>query len=121
MDNANRAKQFAPFAALKGFEEELKQKENDAPEITDQYPVSVLASFNPEGKMVPVFFGFDGNRIKIDHIVCDWHGTWGSKYKCEITDEEYVKTIYLIYYKTNNEWKLKLKKTVSNNCFRMMT
>ena len=108
MDNSQRAKQFAPFDALKGFKEELKKKEKGNPEYNGQIPVSVIASFSTLGETIPVYFGLNGNRYHIDNIVWSAKGKWGAKYRCEITDGEYVKTIDLIYYITDNEWKIKM-------------
>lgn len=108
MDPSQRAKQFAPFDALEGFRQEIHKKEADNLEFNGQLPISVVASFSDDGHMIPVYFTFEDYRIHIDNIKWEANGLWGRKYRCEITDNERVKTVDLFYYKTPGLWKLKM-------------
>lgn len=68
MDREHRAKQFAPFTALSGLEEALKAKEVPPVNLKNQAIVLVIASFNENGKMIPLYFAINGIRIKINNI-----------------------------------------------------
>ena len=89
MDRENRAKQFAPFIALSGLEEALKAKEVPPVNLENQTIVLVIASFNENGKMIPLYFAINGIRIKINNI--KWMSkemVWGNTFRCEITVQE---------------------------------
>ena len=108
MDTEQRAKQFAPFSALKGYEEALREKEKTAPrlELTEeeknQVPVPVIATFSKDGKVKPVYFSIEGIRLKVDHIKWqDERAVWGNQYRCEVTLGDRVEEVDLYYYKTD--------------------
>lgn len=108
MDQSNRAKQFSPFAALKGYEEALSEKEAPSVNLKNQIIVPVIASFSNEGKIIPLYFAIEGLRIKIDHI--KWESpnkTWGTQFRCEITLHDHVDTIDLYYYDSKRIWTMK--------------
>lgn len=108
MDPANRAKQFSPFAALKGYEEALSDKEAPSVDLKNQIIVPVIASFNNDGKIIPLYFAIEGIRIKIDHI--KWESpnkAWGTQFRCEITLYDHVDTIDLYYYDSKRIWTMK--------------
>lgn len=117
MDQEQRAKQFAPFSALNGYEEALRAKEKTAvpkTELTkeekDQITVPVIATFSKDGKMLPIYFSVEGLRLKIDHI--KWQNdkaVWGSQYRCEVTLGDRVEEVDLYYYKTRSVWTMKKK------------
>lgn len=108
MDRENRAKQFAPFAALTGFEAALKAKEAPPVNLDNQTIVPVIASFDKNGKMIPLYFSTNGIRIKINNI--KWISkamTWGMQFRCEITVQDHTETVDLCYYNTLRIWTLK--------------
>lgn len=117
MDREQRAKQFAPFSALNGYEEALRAKEKTVvpkTELTEeeknQIPVPVIATFSKDGKMVPIYFSIEGLRLKIDHI--KWQNdraVWGNQYRCEVTLGDRVEEVNLYYYKTSSVWTMKKK------------
>lgn len=70
--------------------------------------VPVIASFNTEGKMIPLYFSVEGLRIKIDRIVWGKEDlVWGSQYRCKICVSEIAEEIELSYFKHTNMWALK--------------
>lgn len=108
MDRENRAKQFAPFAALTGLEDALKSKEAPPVNLENQTIVPVIASFNENGKMIPLYFATNGIRIKINNI--KWISkemTWGMQFRCEITVQDRTETVDLCYYNSHKIWTLK--------------
>ena len=117
MDQEQRAKQFAPFSALDGYEEARRAKEKTAAFKTDlteeernQIPVPVIATFSKDGKMLPIYFSIEGLRLKIDHI--KWQNdraVWGNQYRCEVTLGDRVEEVDLYYYKTSSVWTMKKK------------
>lgn len=117
MDTQQRAKQFAPFSALKGYEEALREKEKTVAakqkmveENEDQIPVPVIATFSKDGKILPLYFSVEGIRLKIDHI--KWQNEqnlWGNQYRCEVTLGDRVEEVDLYYYKKNSIWTMKKK------------
>lgn len=113
MDRGHRAKQFAPFSALKGYEDALKnketQKQSDAmKDNSGLIPVPVIASFSSNGKMIPLYFSVEGIKIKIDRIIWAQEGlSMGSHYRCRICTGEIAEEIDLLYYKNSNVWALK--------------
>ena len=77
MDTQQRAKQIAPFSALKGYEEALREKEKTVAakqkmveENEDQIPVPVIATFSKDGKILPLYFSVEGIKIIIDKVIC---------------------------------------------------
>lgn len=109
MDRENRAKQFAPFAALKGHEEALREKEAPVVDLQNQTIIKVIASFNKEGDMIPLYFDIDGISIKIDNIKTHDNAVWGSRYRCQITLIDHVETVELYYYNVRKIWTLRKK------------
>lgn len=110
MSRENRAKQFAPFSALKGLDEALKDKEAPVINLQDQTPVAAIASFNPEGKMIPLYFAIDGIKMKIDNIKwADDNHSWGCQYRCEVTMSDHIEVIDLFYYNTLKLWTIRKK------------
>ncbi|MBO5146572.1 MAG: hypothetical protein J6C19_13775 [Lachnospiraceae bacterium] len=110
----NRAKQFIPFDALKGFDAALHQKEqehnqNNANELMEQHtghmPVPVIASYSSHGKVVPLYFSVEGAKVKISRV--KWQERmqeWGCKFRCEVMADHAVKEVDLYYYKNKNTW-----------------
>lgn len=118
MDRQNRAKQFAPFAALKGYEEALAENETNGEEMREenfmgnssQIPVPVIASFNTNGDVVPLYFSTEGFRIKIEKV--RWKETgkeWGSRFRCEVIVDDVVEEVDLYFYRNRNVWTLRRK------------
>lgn len=111
----NRAKQFIPFAALKGFDVALQKKEseNDVKTSefignTDQIPVPVIASYSSNGKVIPLYFSIENARIKVSRVKWqDRMHEWGCKFRCEIIIDDVVKEVDLYYYKNKDIWTLK--------------
>lgn len=115
MDQQNRAKQFAPFAALKGYEEKINEIGRDNMDSCDRYmdndsqvPVPVIASFSKTGDIVPLYFSTSGLRIKVASV--KWHDTdnkWGCHFRCEIIVDNILKEVDLFYYRQKNVWTLR--------------
>lgn len=74
-------------------------------------PVSVIASFNTSGNMLPLYFMVEGIRIKVDRIIsCKEGMTWGSQYKVRICfDANQEEVIELLYFSNRNMWVMKKK------------
>lgn len=107
MDQENRAKQFAPFDALNGYTEALKEKEAPSVNLDEQVIIPVIASFNKKGDMLPIYFSAEGIRLKIDNVKWSEQKTWGTRYRCEITVQERLETVDLYYYTTTRLWTMK--------------
>lgn len=112
----NRAKQFIPFAALKGFDEALQKKEteNDENEMdgfignTNQIPVPVIASYSSNGKIIPIYFSIEDVKVKVYRIKQQSRMyEWGCRFRCEIVINDVVKEVDLYYYKNKSTWTLK--------------
>ena len=74
MSTADRAKQFAPFSALKGLDEALRQKERvfvEKPEFSDEAAEELsqkLAKISV-GMRVNVVYYSDGECVSVDGLV----------------------------------------------------
>ena len=74
MDPANRAKQFMPFAALKGYEEALRRKEKilvEKVELAEEYQEELnwqLRSIE-QGSMVTVTYYQEGGYVQLTGLV----------------------------------------------------
>ena len=70
--------------------------------------VPVIASFNTEGNMIPIYFSVEGIKIKIDKIIWNKENlAWGSQYRCRICVCDVLEEIELMYFKHKNMWTLK--------------
>ncbi len=74
MSTADRAKQFAPFSALKGLDEALRQKERvfvEKPEFSDEAAEELSRKIAEicVGMRVCVVYYSDGECISIDGLV----------------------------------------------------
>lgn len=75
-------------------------------------PVPVIASFNPEGKMIPIYFSIEGLRIKVEKILWSTENyVWGNQYHCQITLGEQSEQVDLFFFKTRGVWTLQRPKT----------
>ena len=69
--------------------------------------VPVIASFDTFGKIIPLYFRYEGLRLKIDHI--KWFNDRTVdivKFCCEITLQDRVQEVILYYHKKNGMWTL---------------
>lgn len=88
--------------------QKAEEKENPFINNANLVIVPVIASFNKEGNMIPIYFSVEGIKIKIDRII--WAKeklAWGSHYKCRICVSDVAEEIELMYYKSRNMWTLK--------------
>ena len=74
MSISNRAKQFAPFDALKGFREALKEKEKikiDKKELSDDRSKEIndLLKDMKEGMLITIVYYSDGEYIQLTGII----------------------------------------------------
>lgn len=74
-------------------------------------PVSVIVSFNREGKMIPVYVGIMdlyGNacRVKIDGITCTKDGNGCTTYCCFYNTNKRSRQVNLTYYINQHLWVL---------------
>ena len=74
MSTADRAKQFAPFSALKGLDEALRHKERvfvEKPEFSDEAAEELSQKLAKicVGMRVSVVYYFEGECISIDGLV----------------------------------------------------
>ncbi|MBQ2257396.1 MAG: hypothetical protein II247_01810 [Lachnospiraceae bacterium] len=118
MDRQNRAKQFAPFAALKGYEDALAESETGGEKAQEenfmgnssQIPVPVIASFNSNGDVVPLYFSTEGFRIKVEKVQWKEAGKeWGSRFRCEVIVDDVMEEVDLYFYRNRNVWTLRRK------------
>lgn len=121
MDRQNRAKQFMPFAALKGYDEALRENEicdeSGSYSRPDNYmdnpllvPVPVIASYSRNGDVIPLYFSIEGLRVKISKV--KWKDTgkeWGYHFRCEIIMDDMSEDVDLYFYKNKNVWTLRRK------------
>lgn len=69
--------------------------------------VPVIASFNAEGKVVPLYFSLEGLRLKIDNIKCIKRNTESIlEFICEVTFSDRVKTVLLSYHVHYKVWSV---------------
>lgn len=69
--------------------------------------VPVIASFDTFGKIIPLYFRYEGLRLKIDHIKQFNDRTVDIvKFCCEITLQDRVQEVILYYHKKNGMWTL---------------
>ena len=67
----------------------------------------VIASFDTEGKIRPLYFSFEGLRLKIDNIKCIKKLTDSQiEFACEITLIDRVKTAYFVYHTNYRAWSI---------------
>jgi len=71
--------------------------------------VPVIASFNQNGNMMPIYVGIDGQRFKIVSACLRSGFNNVMDFNCQINDGNYIKPIRLIYYKDDGIWALKRK------------
>lgn len=83
MSQANRAKQFMPFAALKGFEEALEKKEKivvPKAELCDDYKEELDFKLSQMqcGDIVTVVFFSEENYVRLTGILSkiNWEERW---------------------------------------------
>lgn len=71
-------------------------------------PVPVIASFNAEGELRPLYFSVEGLRLKVDNIrftdkrMCDI-----IEFRCEVTFIDRVQSVTLRYHKRQGRWMMK--------------
>lgn len=107
MDVSRRAKQFAPFAALSGFETHLENAEKSEYEIPKcQTKINVIISFNIDGKMLPLWYSFSGMKFKIENVIWSVDKPNWIQYRCAIYDNNLKKIVDLFFYKESNVWTL---------------
>lgn len=84
------------------------EKENPFANNPNLLPVPVVATFNKEGKMIPLYFAVEGIRIKVDHV--RWTKSMpllGELFGCEVTVTDAVQQVELCWHKNYNIWTLK--------------
>ena len=84
------------------YHSSAEEKNNPLINNVNQIPIPVIATFNKEGKMFPLYFSIEGIRLKVDHI--KWQNdkaAWGNQYRCEVTLGDRVEEVDLFYYKTH--------------------
>lgn len=73
-------------------------------------PVPVIASFNKEGKIIPLYFSVEGIKLRVDNIKWENAGRmWGNHFKCEVTLGERVEEVDLYYFADSRKWTMKKK------------
>ena len=73
----------------------------------DLAPVPVIASFDTNGKIIPLYLRYEGLKLKVDHI------RWASdcmefvkKFCCEITLQDRVQQVIVYYHKKTDLWTM---------------
>ncbi len=68
--------------------------------------VTVIASFNSKGHVLPLYVGIDGERYKVASAWMEpsYHGHL--KFNCQIIDNNRLKPIVLSYHKTEDVWTI---------------
>lgn len=84
-----------------------KEEENFFTYNPNVKPVPVIASFNCEGKIIPLYFRYEGLKLKVDNV------KWISdrmeyiiKYCCEVTLQDRVQEVILFYFKKRDVWTM---------------
>lgn len=68
-------------------------------------PVPVIASFDKEGKIRPLYFRYQGLRLKVDNIrYIKEDVTSRTTFVCEITLSDRVEPVVLSYQKFEQMW-----------------
>lgn len=107
MDNSRRAKQFAPFAALSGQEEYLQAAEEEHFQLpNNQARISTIVSINAEGKILPLYFSYNGCKFQIYELIWSLEKVAWNQYRCAIIDQEKRKIVDLFFYKELTLWTL---------------
>lgn len=71
--------------------------------------VPVIASFNQNGQILPIYVGIDEQRFKIVSAVVRAGFSNILEFNCQISDGNYIKPIRLKYFKDDGIWALKRK------------
>ncbi len=80
-------------------------------DYTKYQPVSVIASFNREGKILPVYIGIKdlyGNvcKVKIDGITMTKDGNGCTTYCCSYNSDRLKRQVNLTYFTNQHLWVL---------------
>lgn len=76
---------------------------NDCPHLKI---VSVIASFNPGGDIIPLYVRIDGESLKI-HTAYQTDSTYSLlHFNCEVMDYDRVKPIKLTYHIGDHKWSM---------------
>lgn len=76
---------------------------NDCPHLKI---VSVIASFNPGGDILPLYVRIDGESLKI-HTAYQADSTYSLlHFNCEVMDYDRVKPIKLTYHIGDHKWSI---------------
>ena len=88
-----------------------KEAENPFAYNPNIVPVPVIASFDTQGKIIPLYFRYEGLKLKVDHL------KWSSdrmefiiKYCCEITLQDRIQEVTLYYHKKMDMWTMERMK-----------
>lgn len=107
MDREHRAKQFAPFDALSGFDRHLRNAEAKEYALPpNQEKISLIASISTIGKMIPLWYSYHGMKFKIEHVIWSLEKDDWNQYRCEIHDNQIKKIVDLFYYKEITLWTI---------------
>lgn len=70
-------------------------------------PVPVIASFNKRGDMIPLYFSYEGLRLKVDNIKWkDSQMILQEKFCCEVTLMDRVQEVILHYHRKYDIWTM---------------
>lgn len=69
--------------------------------------VPVIASFDTQGKIMPIYLRYEGLKLKIDHVKwTDDRMVYVKKFCCEITLQDRVQEVILYYHKKIDVWTM---------------
>lgn len=69
--------------------------------------VPVIASFDGDGRIVPLYIRYEGLRLKVDHIVWRMEDAFAREtFCCEITMSDRVLQVLLHYDKKPGVWTM---------------
>ena len=71
--------------------------------------VSVIASFDCNRKIIPLYVRIGQESIKIHNAACINSGVQQTTYECEIMDGEYIKKLRLTYFAHESLWAISLR------------
>lgn len=69
-------------------------------------PVPVIASFDTEGHIVPLYVRLQGDACKVDSYWFSDKYAGITEYHCKIKDGGYLRALLLTYYHTERIWTI---------------
>lgn len=90
-----------------------REHEKDIPSNSGYIPTTVIASFNLEGNIRPLYFSVEieneRKQIKIDQVLSsEKNSFFGMKYTCTFTNNDRQQVIRLYYFYDTCQWKLQM-------------